>query len=142
VRDRHLSVLLRRDAGGNSPIFQCVAQPVGIVGAVGEQRVGRRQVVDQCARTDRVPGLPGGQDETDRPPERIGDGVEFGVEAAFGAPDQAFAPPFFAAMLEAVRWALRCVASIIRVSVALLSVASSSRIRSKIPFSDQRFQRL
>ncbi len=44
--------------------------------------------------------------------------------------------------LAAVRWAFRCVASIITVSVAALSPASVAKIRSKTPIRLQRMKRL
>ena len=45
----------------------------------------------------------------------IDNGMESGVQPAFSAPDVTGNIPFLS-RLEAVRWALRCVVSIIRVS--------------------------
>ena len=42
-----------------------------------------------------------------RPAVRVGDGVELGVHAAFGAPNQATKIPFLTRRLEAVRCAFR-----------------------------------
>jgi len=58
-----------------------------------------------------------------------------------GAPDTARSSRLLA-RLAAVRCALRCVASIITVSVAVLSTASSANIRSNTPARDQRTKRL
>ncbi|OAJ66120.1 hypothetical protein A0123_03247 [Gluconobacter cerinus] len=45
----------------------------------------------------------------------IGDRMQLGIHTAFGATDQAAWPPFFSRRLEAVRCALRYVASIMMV---------------------------
>ena len=51
--------------------------------------------------------LASGDKEVQRPPFAITDGVQFGIHAALGSTDQAATPPFFAAILVAVRWAFR-----------------------------------
>ena len=101
-----------------------------------------RQLADQRPRPNIIAGLAAAQKHPDRPPRRVGDSVELRVEATLRAPDQAPRPPFLSPKLEAVRWVLRWVASIISVSVPPPWSASSSRIRAKTPLSLQRFQRL
>jgi hypothetical protein len=64
------------------------------------------------------------------------------VHTAFGSTDQATTPPFLAAILVAVRWVLRYVASIITVVFSPCSAANPAIIRARMPFSLQRFQRL
>ena len=45
--------------------------------------------------------------QAERSPLAVANGMQFGVHAASRATDQAAAPPFFAAMLVAVRCAFR-----------------------------------
>ena len=61
------------------------------------------------------------------------------VHAALGSTDQATTPPFLAAILVAIQWALRYVASIIMVVFSPCSAASPAIIRAKMPFSLHRF---
>jgi hypothetical protein len=77
-----------------------------------------------------------------RPALGIGNGVQPGVRATLGAPDLASAPPFSTRRLDAVRCALRCVASIMNVLCLAPSAAGPAMIRAKTPVSLQRFQGL
>ena len=70
------------------------------------------------------------------------EGMWLGYTETFGAPDLASAPPFFTPRLDAVRCALRYVASVMIVLCSALSVARPTMIRAKSPLSLQRFQRL
>jgi hypothetical protein len=72
-------------------------------------------IIEQRCRAGVVADLASGDKEAQGAPVRIGDGVELGVHAAFGAPDQAAEIPFLTRRLEAVRCAFKYVASIITV---------------------------
>ena len=61
-----------------------------------------------------VTGLSCRQTHHERTSVFVDNGMEFGVQLAFRTPDMAGNIPF-SSRLEAVRWALRCVASIIDV---------------------------
>jgi hypothetical protein len=67
----------------------------------------RREFVKRCSRADVVADLAGGHDETQRTAVGVGNGMELGVHAAFGAADQACKIPLFSARLEAVRCAFK-----------------------------------
>ena len=78
---------------------------------------------------DVIADLSGGDEQVDRSSLTVADGMQLGVHAAFGSTDQTTTPPFFAAMLVAVRWALRYVASIITV----FSSPCSAHVRASWP---------
>jgi hypothetical protein len=71
--------------------------------------------------------------------------VQFGVQPARPAPDQAIAssiaPPCFARGLQAMRCAVRQVAPIMMVFRSEPAAASPSIIRAKTPLSPHRFDR-
>ena len=115
---------------------------MSVVATVGEQALRLGQFVQQNSRADIIADLSSGDEQVDRSPLTVADGVQLGVHTAFGSTDQATTPPFLAAMLVAVRWALRYVASIITVVFSPCSAASPAIIRAKMPFSLQRFHRL
>ena len=108
---------------------------------VSRQRPCLRQAAQQRRRAGVTTDLASGHEEPDRPPFGIGNGVQLGVHAAFGAPDLAPARPFFTPRLDALRCALRSVASIMIVLCSALSAARPTMIRAKTPLSLQRFQR-
>lgn len=72
----------------------------------------------------------------------VADGVQLRIHAAFGSANQTPTPPFLTPRLDAVRWAFRCVASIITVVSSPCSAASPAMMRAKTPLSLHRFQRL
>ena len=78
-----------------------------------------------------------GQHHDDRPALAVADGVELGVQAAFGAPDTTGNIPFLS-RLAAVRWAFKWVASIMMRSGLGPSPARLAKIRSKTPSRLQR----
>src|SRR5690606_38307729 len=124
------------------PVLKGLAIPVRVVTPIRQQVLCGRQAAQKRPRADVIAALAGGEEHPHGAAERIRNGVQLGVQAALRAPDQAAPPPFLSPRLEAVRCALRWVASIISVSVPPPRSASSSSIRAKMPFSLQRFQRL
>ncbi len=115
VVGRMLSLFAWRDAWSNTPVFQGIAEPVGIVTAIGKQFPGFGQAIEQVAGTRVVTGLTFREKKQQGPPQAVGDSMELGVQAALCSSDTAGKSPFFN-RLAAVRWALRCVASIISLS--------------------------
>lgn len=111
VGDFGLSVFLGRDAGGDAFGPQGVPEPVGVIPAICEQDLCLWQSADQVCGSFVIAHLPFGQEHGHRAAPTVAHGVKLGVQSAFGAPDMAGNIPFFS-RLAAVRWALRCVASI------------------------------
>ena len=100
-------MLSTRDAGAYPFVFQRFSEPVGVIATIPEQPVDIRQAAEQCPRADVVADLSGSDEQVERTALTIADGMQLGVQAAFGSADQASTPPFFTPMLVAVRWALR-----------------------------------
>jgi len=78
-----------------------------------------------------------GEEQHDGPTMAVADGVQFRVQAAFGAADATRKSPF-CSRLAAVRCAFRCVASIISRSGVSASAASAAKMRAKTPSRLQR----
>ncbi len=123
-------------------VFQRFSEPVSVMATISEQPFDVCQAAKQCPCADIIADLSGGDEQIDWSSLAVTDCVQLGVDAALGATDQATTPPFLAAMLVAVRCALRYVASIITVFCSPCAAASPVIIRAKMPFSLQRFQRL
>lgn len=141
VRDLLLAVFLGWDAGGHALLRQQFSDLVAVVASIRDQGCRTGQVGQKHIRALEIAALAGCQVQPDRATFAIAHGVQLRIHTALGAPDQAW-PPLFA-KLEAVRWAFKWVASIINTSWAGADgLASSSKIRAKIPFSDQRTKRL
>ena len=87
VGDWHFAVGLRRDAGGDAALSQRMAEPVGIVAAVGEQRLGLREGIDHHRSALVIAHLPFAEQHDQRAALAVADRVKLGVQAAFGAPD-------------------------------------------------------
>ena len=102
-----LALLSTWDAGAYSFVFQRVAEPVCIIAAIPEQPVNSGQAAEQSPRADVVADLTGGDDQAERTSPAVADGMQLCVHATLGAANQAATSPFFAARLDAVRWALR-----------------------------------
>src|SRR5690606_12955491 len=103
-----LAVGARRNAGGDPALDQRRAEPVAVVTLIAEQFLGVGERAKQQPSPFVIAHLTLGQEHDDRAPQSIADGVQFGVQAAFGAPDTSGkSPPF--SRLAAVRWALRWV---------------------------------
>ena len=87
VRDGHLSVGLRWDAGGDAPFGQCVTEPVGIITPIGEQCLGPGGRTNHQRGALVVAHLPFAEQHDQRAAPAVADRVELGVQAAFGASD-------------------------------------------------------
>ena len=107
VFDRGLALLSVGDAGAYPFVFLRFSEPVGVIAAISEQPVDFWEAAEQRPRADVVADLTNGDEQVERAPLAVADGVQFGVHAAFGSANQTTAPPFLAAMLVAVRCAFR-----------------------------------
>jgi hypothetical protein len=88
--------------------------------------------VQQQGSAAMIPGLAFGEQQHDRASLAVADGVEFRLPPALDAAEAAIARPLLR-RLAAARCALRCVASIIRRSGGLPSVAKAAKMRSNTP---------
>lgn len=123
----------RRDA----EVFQSRAKAVTVVAAIGDQFARWRQRIDQQARAFVVVHLAFREQQNEWPAGGVAHRVELGIQASFGASD-APGPPFFCSRLAAVRWALRCVESIMIRSGHPAAPAREANILSKTPSLAQR----
>jgi hypothetical protein len=87
VRDGDLAVGFGRDACGDAALRQCVAEPVAVVAFVGDHLLCRWQGIEKQYCAPVIAGLAFGEQHDDGAALAIGDGVQFGVQSAFGAPD-------------------------------------------------------
>ena len=71
------------------------ADVIGIVGGVGDDRLGRR-ILQQASRLRGIAGLAGGEHEADRAAEPSHGEVDLGGQAATRASDRLIASPPFA----------------------------------------------
>ncbi len=136
---------LSRRASLNQSALAIVLEPMaddGSIALVAQQPVRTGQAAQEGQRPGVVAHLAGCQEEPDRPSFGVGHSVQLGVQPALRAPDEPTAPPFLARRLEAVRCALRKVASIMIVLGASASAARPAIIRAKTPMPLHRFQRL
>ena len=142
VFDCFFSIFLWRNTGCDLLLCKHIADFVAVVSTIPNKGFDLGQVFQQNIGAFEVATLTFRQVQADRSPEVVTQGVQFGIQTAFCAPDQPWlAAPFF--RLEAVRWAFRCVASIIRTFPASsCGLASSSKMRSNKPFTDHRLNRL
>jgi len=83
-------------------VFQLFSEPVCIVTAISKQPIDLRQAFEQCPRADVVADLTSGDEEVERAAFAVADGVQLGIHATFGAPNQTSTPPFFTPILVAV----------------------------------------
>ncbi len=111
VFDLYLPVLFGRNAGFDAFVFQSFPEPIGIVAAIRQKMLGKRQIIDDQVRAFVITHLAFRQEHHNRAAHTIANGMELGVQAAFRASDTAGNIPFLR-RLAAVRWALRWVASI------------------------------
>lgn len=137
VRALDLAVALGRDDDLGAVSSNPVGEMVGIVSLVGEGRAGL-DTVDQLMGEGDVVALAGRGDQSDRKPERLGGGMDFGAQAA-ARPTQALGirPPFALRAPAACWWARTMVLSIISHSRSA-SRASVSSISSSTPIAIQR----
>lgn len=131
-----------RVTGAYPFVLQRFSEPVSVIAAIPEQPFDLWQAAQQSSCANVIADLSSGDEQVDWSSLAVTDCVQLGVHAALGSTDQASTPPFLTAMLVAVRWAFRYVASIITVVFSPCFAASPAIIRAKMPFSLQRFQRL
>ena len=141
VVDWLLAVAPWRDAGLDPFVSQSLTKPVSVIAAIGQQVFGVGQTVEQVASPFVIADLTRCEEEQQGPPRSIGDCVQLGIQAAFGASDTAGKSPFFS-RLAAVLWAFRCVASIIKRSGWPALPAKASKMRLNTPMWLQRMKRL
>jgi hypothetical protein len=96
-------------------------------------------MVKQRRCTGVVADLSGGHEEAERAAVCVGHGMELRVLTAFSATDQAPEIPFLTRRLDAVRSALRYVASIMTVLGSASAATSPSIMRRNTPISPHRF---
>ena len=102
VAERHFAAAARRDAGFDASGFQFLAEPGAVIAAIGNEVFGGRQGVEHETRALVIAHLPFRQEQDDRPSVTVADGVELGVQPAFGSPDTTGNIPFLQ-RLAAVR---------------------------------------
>ncbi len=105
VLDRRLALLSPGDAGTYPFVFQRASEPIGVITAITEQPVYLWDTTEQSPSSDVITDLPGGNEQVERAPLAIIDGMQLCIHATFGSTDQAVTPPFLAAILVAVRCA-------------------------------------
>ena len=112
-------------------MFQDLAKPVRIVAAIRQWVLRRWQSVQQQLCAGVIRHMPGRQQQADRVPRRLRHGVQLGVASAPGQANQPVClPPFLSLRLAAVRWAFRCVASIVSIPASSPCPASSNRLHN------------
>src|SRR5690606_11881765 len=141
VVEGRLAASARRDARLDASGFEFSPEPGAVVAAVGDQMRSWRQGVENQTCALVIAHLAFRQEQDDRPAVTVADGVELGVQPAFGAPDTTGNIPFLS-RLAAVRWAFRWVASIMMRSGFGPSPASPAKMRSNTPSRLQRMKRL
>jgi hypothetical protein len=108
---------------------------------VGDQEIGVRQRSQDGRGASIVAYLALGEQQDQWLAVPVTNGVQLGVQAAFGPSDTAGNSPFMSRP-AAARWAFRSALSIITVSAAALSPARTANIRSKTPIRLQRMKLL
>ena len=111
-RDCGFAVGFWRDAGFYAARLECASKPVSIVAFVTQQSFGIRNGIKHQRCTLVIAHLTFREQQNQRTARAVAHGVQFGIQAALGAPDTSGNSPFFK-RLAAVRCAFKCVASII-----------------------------
>ena len=133
-------VTLGRDVGDRALLFDQVADAVAVISPVGMDDAARRQLVQQLLGRLAVGGLPRRQQEGERPPLAIGEGVDLGVASAPADPDRLKARPPFPPAAE--RCAFTCVLSISTSAGGPPDAANVSNTARHTPLAAQRTLRL
>ena len=79
VFDLYLSVLLGRNTGLDAFVFQSFPEPIGIVAAIRQKMLGKRQIIDDQARIFVITHLAFRQEHHNRATHTIANGMELGV---------------------------------------------------------------
>jgi hypothetical protein len=66
-----LSLFSAWNTGAYAVVFQRFSEPIGITATVPKPPVDVRQAAKQCARTDVITDLPGGDEQVERSPFAI-----------------------------------------------------------------------
>lgn len=135
------SVLARWNAWCDALLLEGSDEPIRIIATVSEQVFGVGKTGQQASRTGVIAGGPCGQQQMHRLAGVVAHRVQLRVQATFRAANTAGDGPFLS-RLDAVRWAFRWVASIIRQSLAPECRDNSRKILLKIPARLQRTNRL
>ena len=77
--DLYLSVLLGRNTGLDAFVFQSFPEPIGIVAAIRQKMLGKRQIIDDQARIFVITHLAFRQEHHNRATHTIANGMELGV---------------------------------------------------------------
>src|SRR6185437_15196026 len=136
----YCSVLARRNAWCDTLLLEGGDKPIRIIAAVGNQVFGVGKPGQQASRAGVIAGVPSGQQQVHRLARVVAHRVELRIQAAVRAANTAGYCPFLS-RLAAVLWAFRCVASIIRQSLASACCDNSRKILLKIPARLQRTNR-
>ena len=104
VADRDGSVAAAGDDRDGAGFAQAGAEPVGVVGAVGDQSAERTGSRHQVRGGANVGMMAGGQPQDDRPAEQVGDQVELRAATTAGYANGLILRGFFWAP-AAERWA-------------------------------------
>ena len=129
-----------RDVGDRALLFDEVADAVAVIGAVGVDDAARRQVRQQPYARLAVGRLSGRQQEGERSPLAVGDGMDLGVASASADADRLGARPPFPPAAE--RCAFTCVLSISTSAGGPPAAASVSNTARHTPLAAQRTLRL
>jgi hypothetical protein len=142
VRVLDFAGALGRDAGRDTALGECLAEPAGVIPPVAKHGFGRRQGIDHHRRPWVIADLPLGETQKDRTTAAIAHGMKFGGQPAPAASDASGKNPFFK-RLAAVRCAFRWIASIINWSEPSPPLdARAQKIRLNTPSRLQRMKRL
>ncbi len=102
VGKRDFAAAAGRDARLDAPGFQFLTKPGAIVASIGDEMGGWRQGAEHETGTLVITHLAFREEQDDRPAVTVADGVQLGVQSAFGPPDTTGNIPFFR-RLAAVR---------------------------------------
>ena len=91
VASRHPAASGRRDAGSDAALAQEFAEPVGVVGFVGDEATMGRNHVEQSAGGAKIVCLAGGQDQAHWQATAVDHGIDLGRQPAARAPDRLIA---------------------------------------------------
>lgn len=89
VRDDLLAAPARGDAGGDAPIGQSPAEPIGVIASVRYQRLGLRQQGQERLGTKEITPMASAEKHLYRSPFSIRRDMQLGVQPALSAADQA-----------------------------------------------------
>lgn len=125
-----LAVALGGNVGGPAPRGDQVDEVLPVVTAVGDHVLGRRQAVEEGRCGGLVRGLSGAQQETQRQPSFIDDGVDLGAQSSTRTANGVIRAPF---LPPAACWWARMIEESINWSDCGERVFNASKILSHTP---------